>query len=163
MKWTKARKKIYMRKYMRKYYKRHRKKILARSKVLRNLRELKLRIRARTKAPAHHHREKTVHAPPTLQAHKVASKAKSREKIQIPLPEKQGISVPAAPWSPTCQICGMLRLNPREPCRHCGPGSEKHLPPSPPQSQRIASGRPAYPRVLSEDEDDQIVAKEAGF
>jgi len=145
MKWTKARKKIYMRKYMRKYYRKHAKKINARTKVLRLL------------------REKLKRKPPTFQGHKVTIKAKSRERIQIPLPEKPEIPVPVAPWSPTCQICGMLRLNPREPCRHCGPGSEKHLPPSPPQSQRIPSGRPAYPRLLSEDEDDETVAKEAGF
>ncbi len=133
---TPRQKRIYMRKYMRKYYKRNRKKILARSKVLRmrRLRARKLTIR----------REKTKDAAPTFQADKVNSKRLFREKLYNPPSENQIIPVPKIPWSPICPNCGMLQLDPNIPCQHCGPGREnKHRPPSP---------RPAMVRIEQEDQ-----------
>jgi len=141
-------KRLYMRKYMRKYYKKHAKKIRARANARNKARRLAIRL----------HREKTVHTPPTFQAHKVDSKVKSREKIQISPSEKRAIPVPAVPWSPTCQRCGMLRLDPSQPCRHCCPDEEKiaHKPPSPAPIRKVRRWS-SYPQM----DDDDMPPQEA--
>jgi hypothetical protein len=156
---NKKAKREYMRKYMRKYYKKHKAKIKKQRAAILRQRISREEIKARKAL----HREKPAHESPTLPANKTHPKRLFREKIQIPLSENQGTPVPKGPWSPTCLRCGLLNLDPSRPCRRCGPGSENHLPPSPPQSERRPSGRPTNPILLTEDENDKIVAEEAGF
>lgn len=132
MKWTKANRRKYMREYMRKYVR-------------------------RVNKIGKHPREIIEHKTPTPKAHKVDSRAKSREKIEIPPPKNPVESHPL-----TCPECGMLRPLVVGPCRYCGPGAENRKHPAPPAPRLLfRRGRPkVYPRL---DEEDEIVSREAGF